>query len=161
MVTVLLAAPSVPALESDKDQPIHIEADSVDINDREGVSIYTGDVQMTQGSIHMTADKVTVYQKDNRTEKLVAVGRPVTFKQTPEGGKEDVKGRALRVDYFADSEEIVLIDEAQISQGDNTFSSDRIKYDRAKAVLKAGATAEGRKRVYVTIQPENQDSAPQ
>ena len=51
-----LLSTSAAALESDASQPIYVEADSVEINDGTGVSVYQGNVDVTQGSIHLTAD---------------------------------------------------------------------------------------------------------
>ena len=48
-----------------------------------------------------------------------------------------------------------MTDNAELSQGSDRFSSDRIVYDRVKAKLKAGAAAKGSERVRVTIQPQN------
>ena len=38
------------ALASDREQPITVEADGVEINDRTGVSVYKGNVVIRQGS---------------------------------------------------------------------------------------------------------------
>ena len=51
------------ALESDSQQPLFIEADGADISETTGVSIYTGNVVISQGSIRLSADKVTVTQQ--------------------------------------------------------------------------------------------------
>ena len=57
LIAASLGAPwAVMAMTGDREQPIHIEADSVDIDDKKGVSIYRGNVRMTQGSIVLTAD---------------------------------------------------------------------------------------------------------
>jgi len=143
------------ALSTDQDQPIYIEADSVDIDDREGVSVYQGQVDVKQGSIHLTADKVTIYQKERKADRIVATGKPVTFKQRTDDGKE-VNGHALRVEYDVNREELVLINEAELTQGVDRFASDRILYDRKSAVVKAGSSALGKERVRITITPKDQ-----
>ena len=80
---LLLLALPIPAtaLESDKDQPVYIEADSVEMDDRSGISTYSGNVELNQGTIHMTADKVVITQKDGNTDHVAAEGNPVTFEQ--------------------------------------------------------------------------------
>ncbi|OQX44175.1 MAG: lipopolysaccharide transport periplasmic protein LptA, partial [Candidatus Sedimenticola endophacoides] len=50
-----------------------------------------------------------------------------------------------------DSEILYLIGDAVLSQGKDSFKSDRITYDRVKAVVKAGASAKGKQRVRATI----------
>lgn len=151
-ISLLLMIPSVTlALQSDKDQPTYIEADSADMDDGKGVSIYQGNVVITQGSIRLTADKVVVTQKKDKADHLVATGRPVHFQQKMDDDQGLVKGRAKKVEYEADSEIIYLIDDAVLNQNKDIFTSDRITYDRAKAVVKAGASAKGKERVRVTI----------
>ena len=151
LLALLPLAPAY-ALSTDKDQPIHVEANSVEIDDRKGISIYQGDVDVKQGSIHMTADKVTVYQTDRRTDLIKAVGRPVRFQQRTDKD-QTVKGRAREVEYRVGGEELVLTGDARLSQGEDNFSSDRIIYDRKNARVKAGASAKGSERVRITITP--------
>jgi lipopolysaccharide transport protein LptA len=119
-----------------------------------------GDVQVDQGSIRIRADKVTVTQREGESRRVVAEGRPVTFQQQPEGKQELVKGRALRTEYDMDSELLVMIGDALLIQGEDTFKSDRIVYDRAKSVVKAGAAASGKERVRISIQPRAKGAEP-
>jgi len=151
-IVLLLVSGSVWALSSDKDQPIELEADSVEIDDRTGISTYQGNVVIRQGSIRITADKVTVYQKDKRTDKIHAVGEPVTYQQVTDDGKE-VNGRARQAEYHTASDELYLIGNALLTQGKDSFASDRITYDRKRALVKAGASAQGKERVRITIDP--------
>ena len=152
---LLATAPAVSSLESDKDQPVYIEADSVEINDRTGMRTYQGNVVMTQGSIHITADKVTVTKQDNGTDHVLATGTPVTFQQQREGEQELARGRALRVEYDMDSDIVKLYDQAQLTQGKDKLVNDRITYDKTKEVMWAGASQEGKQRVRITLQPNN------
>lgn len=152
ILALLLAVPALaPAIESDKDQPIQIEADSVDIDDGKNTSTYKGNVELVQGSIRITADQVTVTQRQNKSDHIVATGNPVTFRQQTEDNKGTIKGKAKRTEYDANSETLYLIGEAVLTQGKDTFKSDRITYDRAKAMVKAGASAKGKQRVRATI----------
>jgi len=151
---------AVPALEADREQPIQVAADAVDIDEATGVSVYQGDVQVDQGSIRIRADKVTVTQRNGAPGLVVAEGKPVTFQQQPEGKQGLVKGRALRTEYNMDSELLVMIGDALLIQGEDTFKSDRIVYDRAKSVVKAGASASGKERVHISIQPRKTSPAP-
>jgi len=145
------------ALESDKDQPILLEADGADINDRTGISVYTGNVVVTQGSIKINADKITVTQQDQKSDHILAEGKPVRFQQEPDNKKELIKGRALRTEYYMDSEMVYLIGDAILTQGKDTFKSDRITYDRVKAQVKAGSSAKGKQRVSISIQPRQKE----
>lgn len=150
---IILLAGNCLALATDKDQPVEIEADSVDINESEGTSVYKGKVVINQGSMQLKADTVTVYYEDRKPYKLVAVGKPVRFKQLPDKAKEYVTGKGNRLVYRINSEELTLTDDAELHQGKDSFKSDRIVYDRVNARLKAGAVAKGSERVRVSIQP--------
>ncbi len=142
---------TAPALSSDKEQPINLEADSVELDEGTGVSVYQGNVDLKQGSMRLEADKVTVHLAGSRPSKVVAEGRPVKFQQRPDNSKQLIEGRARRAEYRMDSEELVLIGGATLTQGKDSFASDRIVYDRVQARVKAGAAAQGKERVKITI----------
>lgn len=149
LVLMLLCAP-LQALESDRSQPIELTADSVDIDEGKGLSIYRGDVDLRQGSMRVLADVVTVHQKERKPSQIVAEGRPVKFRQQSEEGP--VRGEARRVEYAVGSENLVLIGDAVLMQNNDTMRSDRIVYDRVKSVVKAGAAAQGKQRVRISIE---------
>ncbi len=143
-------------LTSDQEQPIYMEADSVDIDEESGISIYVGNVEVTQGTMHLTADKVTVYRVEKRTERIVATGNPVKYRQQMDNSTDEVKGRALTMEYFITDERLYLIDEAELTQGLDNFSSDRITYFRNRSQVKAGASAQGKARVRSVINPKDE-----
>ena len=151
---LILAAAGAPALESDREQPIELAADSVDIDESKGMSIYRGNVDLRQGSIRLLADVVTVYQDKRKPTKIIAEGRPVKFQQDTDKGQV-IKGRAKRAEYEVNSANLVMIGDAVLIQGKDTMRSDRIVYDRVKSVVKAGAAAKGKERVHISIEPGN------
>ena len=150
LMMLILASQAGLALESDKEQPIELAADSVDIDESKGMSIYRVNVDLRQGSMHLQADVVTVYQNKRKPTKIIAEGRPVKFQQQSDKGL--VKGRAKRAEYEVDSENLVMIGDAVLLQGNDSMRSDRIVYDRVKSVVKAGAAAKGKQRVRISIE---------
>ena len=62
-----------------------------------------------------------------------------------------IRGTAKRTEYQVDSEELLLIGDAYLAQGEDSFRSDRIVYDRVAERIKAGAAAQGKERVKMTI----------
>ena len=152
------------ALSTDSQQPIEIEADFAELDDQEGRTIYVGNVIVTQGSIKMTGDKLKVlFNEDRDLEHVHMEGRPAYFKQTPDGGKEDVEGEGLIIEYHAKKSLLHLIQKAKLTQGNRLFTGDRINYDSAKSVITGrGApktqqqsdTPPKRKRVKVIIPPK-------
>jgi len=157
--TVLAAAAfSAAALDSDSKQPMYIEANSATYDEAKGETVYIGNVKTTQGSLEVNSDQMIVYQKDGKTEKIVATGNPVRLKQTPEGAKEDMHGTSQRAEYFPETGLLILLDKALVWQGaeadtSDRVASDRIEYDTRKSVMKAGLASGGGKRVHVTLQP--------
>lgn len=148
---LMLTGPASLALESDREQPIELSADSVDIDESKGMSIYRGDVDLRQGTMHLQADVVTVHQIKRKPTKIIAEGRPVKFRQDTEKG-EVIKGRAKRAEYEVNSENLLMIGDAVLIQGKDSMRSDRIVYDRVKSVVKAGAAAKGKQRVHISIE---------
>jgi lipopolysaccharide export system protein LptA len=145
------------ALESDKNQPMHLEADSLSVDEASGVVLYEGSVEITQGSLKIWADKLWIHRRQGKTEKIIGEGGPVRFRQLPEKGAQEVRGEARRVEIYAQRNELLLIDDALLEQGGNRFHSDRILYNRDKAVVRAGASARGKQRVQVVIDPGKQE----
>ena len=161
LATVSLCwALSAAALSSDADQPIYVEADSVEIDEQLGTSTYRGNVKVTQGSLHLTADMITIVEVEN-AKTITATGSPVRFRQLPDGEDQPVHGRSLRAEYQTESGVLTLYEKAHIDHGQNTFSSDRIQYNSHTATVLAGRAASGQKRVHSTIHPrEDRDKKP-
>lgn len=154
LIGALALAGEARALSSDKDQPIHIEADSVVIDDGRGIATYRGNVHYSQGSAHLTADEVIVYSANRKqVDKVEAKGAPATFRQRPDNKDEDIRGQSLRIDYFANEARLVLENDAHLWQGQNEFTGDRIEYRSNEEVVKALKAPDGKSRVQVVIQP--------
>jgi len=139
------------ALSSDKDQPIELAADSVDVDEGRGTSVYKGNVDLRQGSMRLHADTVTVKQQDRQPNRIIAVGSVRFTQKNTEG--QMVKARAKKAEYTVNSEILELTGKASLTQGGDTMKSDRIVYDRVKHTVRAGAAAQGKQRVRITIEP--------
>ena len=156
MLVLLLVTPAITlALPSDKDAPVEVEADSADIDQANHTTTYRGNVKIQQGSLQLRAGKVVITYKNRKPGKLIATGKPATFRQRPEKDKPWVTGQGQRIVYDFNSEELTLNGDAVLTQNNDSFRSDRIVYDRVKAQLKAGAAAKGSERVKVIIHPQN------
>ena len=130
------------ALNSDRDQPITLEADTADIDDLSGISIYTGNVILSQGSMVIKSETLTLYNnKDNELEKAIAVDKEnlARFKQRPEGKTKDFKARASTLIYYIKKEKIHLLENARVEQEDGSFSGHKIIYDTKKETVVASS----------------------
>jgi lipopolysaccharide export system protein LptA len=161
LALALAWSPHAVALTSDREQPIELEADSARIDERTGVSVYTGNVKVTQGSAKLLADRLTVTRGEDG-DKLVAEGKPASFSQLPDDKPVPVKGRALTIDYHTGNEVVVLTGDAEVWQGGDRFASERIVYDSAKDLVRGGQASPGAKpgeRVKIVIQPRENSPA--
>ena len=126
------------ALSTDKQQDIEIEADSAEMDDIKGITIYRGDVVVTQGSIKMTGHTMTVYFDDNDDMELVIMqGTPATYRQLPDNSEIYDEAEALQMEYYALKDYVILIDEALVTQEGLRFSGSRIEYDTVLSQVKA------------------------
>ena len=117
------------ASTDDTQQPIHIEADRAEISEAQGVMTYTGHVVLNQGGIELRADTVVVYTQAGELQRITAQGQPVPYRQQ-RSNKQEVHGVSQRVEYTADSKQVLLLGQAEFWQGGNRFSGNRIQYDR-------------------------------
>lgn len=149
------------ALPSDRDQPIRIQADSAELDDKQGVAVYRGDVIITQGTLKITGDTVTITQTSSGDiDVFTSVGNLAYYEQKPAVDKDIVKAYGRTIQYFASNERIVLIDQAKVIQEGNTFEGEKIVYDTRRQIVNAGrATGTNvgtpRPRIDMVIQPKN------
>ena len=155
IAVLLLCIPALgQALSSDRDQPLHIEADSAVLKEKEGLSTYNGNVVIRQGTLEMHGDTMTVYSSDDNIDRIILTGSPATIVQRPEGSDKDLHAEAGQMVYQAADEHIILTGDARIWQADGKeFRSEKIIYNiRTNNVSAGGSTSGG--RVHITLQPK-------
>ncbi len=145
------------ALTGDTEQPIQVEADSAEYDDKTGTSIYRGKVRMVQGSMVLTGDVVTVLTPGQRLIKIISEGRKATFKMLRDDG-ETVYAEAEHLEYDIPGHRILLLRKAYVEQGNNRIDSERIEYDTLTQTVEAGHEKDGG-RVRMTIIPGATPSA--
>jgi lipopolysaccharide export system protein LptA len=145
------------ALPDDRDQPIHITADKALRDEKLGVTVYTGNVQMDQGSMRITADILTIYHVAEEADRIVAEGQPAKMQQQPELDEGMVHAHAAVIEYFRDEDRVHLQSNARVEQDGSVVSGDSIDYFIEEQLVKADSdqTQEGN-RVQVIIPPSTQ-----
>ncbi len=146
------------ALSTDPEQPVNIEADTAEIDDERGVTEYTGSVVMTQGTIRIRADKVTIYTGDEGLERAVLLGKPARFRQRPDNSDKFIRASAKKIEYLATKNMLYLIDNAKVSQGADSFQGNRLAYDTKRSIVKARKAKSGKQRVKITITPKKKSA---
>lgn len=142
------------ALPSDTNQPIRLLADRATYSESTGVTSYSGNVTITQGTLKMAADNLTVnLTPDRAIASAVATGRPATIQQIVTQEKGLAKGQANRIDYNVKTGIVTLTGNARLTQNGGSFSGNVIRYS-----LKMGdveATAGNSQRVELVFPPQN------
>ena len=136
LVLCLLGASNVHALESDRDQPAVIDAESVDIDFGTGKRTYEGNVRLVQGTLRLTADILEVHFKDDKLEKAIAKGKRAEFRQRPDGKDHDVIGKANFILLDEINNIITLTKSAEIAQGPDVIRAATIEYNMATDKMK-------------------------
>lgn len=159
--TLLLMPLSVFALPSDREQPINIEADHAQLDDKAGVTQYKGDAILTQGTLRLEGDIITFYYDENQQLiKAVAQGKRATYQQIHQPGEKPVRAKALQMEYYADRQKIYLLGQGYVWQNGDEFTGNRIEYDITRNVVVAnsepinvGGEQQGKGRIHIIIQP--------
>lgn len=159
LILVLVIQQPALSLSTDQDQAIEIEANVGELDDIKNINIYTGNVIVTQGSIRITGDRLTVnYTEENDIDTLVVEGKPATYRQLPDDSKTYDEAKAMRMEYHSMKNILILIDEAQVTQANGSVSGDRIEYDSelSKVKVTSAPATEGQKseRVKIIIPPK-------
>lgn len=162
-VLLLLFNTVVLAKSADKDALLHIEADQVEMHERDNTSIYTGHVKITKGSLKITGSKIVIKSKNGELHLIKIKGKPATFFQLNDLN-EEISAESYQMDYLANSGLLELKEKALLVKSQNRFSSQHIIYDTQQDIVKAGHSdaapdPEQPPRVQITITPKKQ--APQ
>ncbi len=164
---LMLAAFQAQAEKADKDKPIDLEADSVTVDDAKKISIYTGNVILTQGTLVIRGDKLVVREDINGFQHSTSYGNPTTFKQKMEGKNEYMEGSAQRIEYDGRMDKVQLYTKAWVKRGRDIVHGDYIMYDAnaeyAEVIgggAQAATPATPTGRVRAVIQPKSNPAAP-
>ena len=78
ILTLILLGLSSPlqALESDRQEPLEVNANSTDGTLGDGVTTLRGNVDIRQGTLHITADEAEVNKTDGRVQSVTFRGQP-------------------------------------------------------------------------------------
>ncbi len=154
-----LFSPSAYAAKENKDQPVYINAHSIEHNEKTGVTLYRGDVSLKQGNIQINADRLIVRTRNNETEFIEAYGNPVTFHERLDN-EEGIHATASRAEYDAIRKLLDLYGEVSFRQGGDVFNGRIAHYNMNEKRLSARGDAVSNGRVFAVIRPDKQSSQP-
>src|SRR5690348_4809626 len=156
LIAALLACGVAQAKQTDKNQPININASAFAGSQDSGKITFTGSVTMDQGSFHADGAKATGYTDPNDTsqwQRVVLTGNPAHFRQTQDNGTL-VHGQAATIDYKVSENTVILTGNATVvQQGRGTFHGEKLVYNTDTGEIEGTAAAGG--RVHITLQPRS------
>lgn len=165
-----LVCPWVAAENADKSKPMNIEADSLRYDDARQVSVFTGRVLITKGSIIIRGQQVEVRQ-DPQGNQFGTVSasptEPAFFRQKREGVDEFIEGDAQTIEYDGKADTVRFVQKAQLRRYRGATLADQISggvivYDNTKDLFTVDGSAKqgnlgapgGRVRAMLTPKPE-------
>ena len=159
---ILLSSSELKALDSDRFQPIQIQADAATVDENQGKSIYVGNVKIHQGTLEVTATKVEIYTEESQVTQIIArgedtPGKPAHYKQQTNEERDEVSASASKITYLVREEQLHLSGNAKLKQVNDTFSGELLYYDLRKGVVNLDSGG-GTNRVNMTITPPKQIS---
>ena len=160
--SILLAGAPVRAERADREKEIVVSAERLVADDANRTSTFEGAVVVTQGTMRISASKVTVKEDAERHKYYVANGAPVSFRQKRDKADEWVEGFAERAEFDDRADVLKLFNRARVKSNQNEITGEFITYDMRKELAevsgappgKAPRTGELPQRVKVIIQPQ-------
>ncbi len=167
------------AEKADRNRPMNVEADALRYDDLRQVSVFTGRVLMTKGTIVIRGERLEVRQDPDGFQfglVTAAPGQLAFYRQKREGVDEFIEGDGETIEYDGKADRVKFIKRAQLRRFRGATLADEmtgnlITYDNLTDVFAVdgspttpgaattGATTPGG-RVRAVLAPRNAASAP-
>jgi len=135
------------------DQPITVESDSAERDEKTGLTKYLGNVLIRQGSAVIEADQVSIHSTDNTVSRVLCIGAPASYQQLDQSG-EILLAQAETIEYLPSEALINLKTDASLSHRGTLIKGDTINFDLRRETWKAnGDDQSTQKRIQLVIPP--------
>jgi lipopolysaccharide export system protein LptA len=117
------------AERADRDKPLNIEADNLRHDELKQISVFTGKVVATKGSIVMRGNRLEVRQDPEGYQHAVLSAEDNTrafFRQKREGLNEFMEGEAHSIEYDGRADQVRFNQRAELRRLRGTVVSDEI-----------------------------------
>jgi lipopolysaccharide export system protein LptA len=153
------------ALPSDRNQPITLLADHATYNDKTGVTTYSGNVVIEQGTMKLQAASIVAnLNKNKQISTINANGSPAKFQQQLETNRGIARGEAKKILYNAETGILTLLGNAYLNQDGASLRGSTLKYSMNKGDVEVSGGTEdsgaGKGRVQIIIPPSDSRSFP-
>lgn len=154
---------------ADRSQPMNIEADALRYDDLRQISVFSGNVVLTRGSIVIRGARIEVRQDPQGFQFGVVTAEPgqrAYFRQKRDGADEFMEGESETIEYDGRADVFRLIKDAELRRLRGTRVDDRISgnliiYNSVSDVFTVdggaarGGAANGGGRVRAVLTPQN------
>lgn len=161
-----LLAMSAHAEKADRTKPINVESDRVTVDDVKQLSVFDGNVLLTQGTMMIRGDRMEVRQDKEGFRQGTVWGKRAYFRQKRDGTNEWIEGWAERVEYDSRADKVQLFTRAALKRGEDEVSGDYISYDATTEFFqvigggtKAASENNPQGRVRTVFQPKSKPAA--
>lgn len=151
LLALLALAPAF-ALESDRLQPLEINADSSDGTLGDGRAELRGNVLIRQGTLLIKAEVAEVEKVEGKVREVILTGDPVHLEQEIEQ-QGLVQATASRIEYSVASGLVTLMGAADVSHPQYRVSGDILKYDLNVQHFQGSGEQENG-RIRIQLEPE-------
>ena len=147
-----LAAAPVAAKSTDRQQPMDVKADrSSALLEDDSVSTLDGRVEITQGTLKVSADHAEIRQSGGEIHEVTLTGKPARLYQVADNG-EPTNATAQRIVYTLSTESMVLTGGVVITQPRGNMRGETVTYDINTGRLNGGGDGQ---RVSLRILPRS------
>jgi len=155
LVLMGLLSSSLPlmALESDRQQPLEVNANSTDGTLGDGVTTLRGNVDIRQGTLHITADEAEVNKVDGKVNSVTFRGKPAFLEQEIEE-QGLVQAEANTIDYQVASGLVTLTGNADVTHPQYQISGESLTYDLNVQHFEGSGDENGNGRINILLDPE-------
>lgn len=150
---------------ADRDKPVHLEADRATVQDANKLATFMGNVVLTQGTLTIRADKMTVKEDASGFQYATAFGNLASFRQKRDGMDEYVEGWSERMEYDGKADKVQLFKKARLRRGHDEVHGEYISYDAVNEFFQVNGSGEANTstpsqsegRVRAVIQPKRKE----
>jgi lipopolysaccharide export system protein LptA len=177
MTSTLAAQPSkgppnaLQGFSQNRDQPVHIEAASLEVRDKDKVATFTGDVRVNQGDTNLRCKSLVVFYEGDETG---GKGKTLQAADPGPGGQQRIKRLEARGGVVVTQKEqtatgesgifdmksntVTLVGGVVMTQGQNVLRGDRLVVDLTSGVSRVESGKNGQGRVQGLFLPNSMPS---
>ena len=178
MASALAAQPSkgppnaLQGFSQNRDQPVHIEAASLEVRDKDKVATFSGDVRVNQGDTNLRCKSLVVFYEQG--DEAGGKGKTLQAANPGPGGQQKIKRLEARGGVVVTQKEqtatgdsgifdmktntVTLVGGVVMTQGQNVLRGDRLVVDLTSGVSRVESGKNGQGRVQGLFLPNSMPS---